>query len=121
MDTDLILSEDGKLLIGPTDYHIIFLEVPESVETIHSQAFDGCNYLSSVWIPASVNYIGPAAFLDCPIDMITFANPDAYACKVELNTFDQTLYDNCTLRVPKEGIDSYRNHPVFSHFRNISD
>ena len=119
MHTDVILSDDGKFLIGPYDYYVMNLEIPMGVEYIYPGAFCGCDYLTLVWIPTSVKEIGESAFNGCPVSEIVFTNPDACACKVEPDTFDQKIYDSCTLIVPMKGIESYRNHPVFSKFHNI--
>ncbi len=62
---DLILSEDGKTLIGVKDKSITHVVIPEGVATIGDRAFSWCESLQSIDIPDSVTTIGKKAFSAC--------------------------------------------------------
>ena len=66
MENDnLILSEDGKTLIGVKDKSITHVVIPEGVTTIGDRAFSWCESLQSIDIPDSVTTIGKSAFSVC--------------------------------------------------------
>ena len=54
------LKSIGKRAFAGADIDPITL--PNNLETIEDEAFDGCHYTNSVTIPASVTYIAPSAF-----------------------------------------------------------
>ncbi len=83
-DTPLNLGEKVFMVSGLTSIHfperigaaipkftchmcskLTDLAIPETVDTIHEQAFDQCNSLEILNIPASINYIGSNAFSYC--------------------------------------------------------
>lgn len=66
MENDnLILSEDGKTLIGVKDKSITHVVIPEGVTTIGYKAFKNCKFLQSIDIPFGVMSIKNYAFLSC--------------------------------------------------------
>lgn len=65
MDNILILSEDGKTIIGVNDEMITHITIPEGVTTIGYCAFSGFYSLQSIDIPNSVTTIGEDAFENC--------------------------------------------------------
>ncbi len=66
-DEDGVLySKDKKILLCyPACYTKETYEVPDSVETISSYAFNYCKYLKKVVLPDSVKSIGDSVFVDC--------------------------------------------------------
>jgi len=119
------------------------INIPESVTCIGDWAFESCKGLTSVIIPNSVTSIGRGAFCDCHILSITigsgvtsigeYAFSDGsglqsiicYAVEtpeVSENTFDDDDdgdidISNVTLRVPRESVQKYKDHPVWGKFK----
>ena len=58
----LILSEDGKNVLGVTDNTINKVVIPEGVEEIGELAFQNIHTLKSVQLPSSLKKIGRQAF-----------------------------------------------------------
>ena len=59
----LILSEDGKKVIGVADSSITEVIIPEGIEAIGDYAFKGCWQLNTVKLPYSLKKIGFGAFV----------------------------------------------------------
>ena len=59
------LSDDGKTLLGVTDWNISEAVIPDGVTHIGLKAFWFCDALQSIDIPNSVTYIGNCAFYEC--------------------------------------------------------
>lgn len=113
----------------------IFL--PDSLETIGSQAFFNCDALNVVVVPASVRHIGKAAFSSCTslytviiegvpeIEDYAFARlssltrievPSAVPPKAAPNAFYGIDRTRCKLYVPKGSERAYRKAPGWSVF-----
>lgn len=60
MEDILILSEDGKTLLGVKNKDVSEVVIPDGVEIIENNAFLFCVSLSRVYIPDSVRIIGNA-------------------------------------------------------------
>jgi len=65
MENILILSEDGKEVIGVKEKSIIDVTIPDGVTSIGGFAFMGCTSLQSIDIPNGVTSIGSFAFSGC--------------------------------------------------------
>ena len=76
MDNILVLSSDGKEIIGVKDRSVTDIGIPDSVTTIGDKAFYNCESLQSVVIPESVTTIGYQAFAGC-ISLHTIDIPDS--------------------------------------------
>jgi len=61
------------------------MTIPEGVEEIRTEAFDRCNNLLSLQLPASLVKIDPTAFSNCRHVML-FVYPDSYAMKYAIDT-----------------------------------
>ena len=73
MDDNLILSEDGKTVIGVKDTSIKFLAIPFGITEIGKRAFSECHSLRTVmFLFDGVEYIGDEAFYGCPVSQIDF-------------------------------------------------
>ena len=57
-DSLLILSDDGKKLIGLKDKFIVSITIPDGVEEIGEEAFTDCRNLQIINIPSSVTKDG---------------------------------------------------------------
>ena len=62
---DLILSNDGKKLIGVVNNNIKKADINHSVKSIEIGAFRGCTSLTSIKFPRKLNSIGIGAFRGC--------------------------------------------------------
>ncbi len=65
VDTNLILSEDGKTVLGVHDRSVAKVVIPDGVVTIGAEAFYECTSLQSIFIPSSVLSFGESAFFGC--------------------------------------------------------
>ena len=59
----LVLSEDGKIVVGVVDTSITEVIIPEGIEAIGDYAFKGCRQLNTVNLPYSLKKIGFGAFV----------------------------------------------------------
>jgi len=65
MENILILSENGKEVIGVKEKFIIHVTIPDGVTNIGGLAFKDCTSLQSIDIPNGVTSIGWSAFRNC--------------------------------------------------------
>ena len=124
-----------------------YVEIPNTVETIGFQSFNGCNGLERAVIPSSVKRIASAAYSFCyDLTEVTIGSslekigPSAFGWCYSLNKVvceavippvlddDDTsvMYGDCfssystaTLYVPRESIELYRNSEIWGRFSNI--
>ena len=117
------------------------ITIPNSVTSIGGLAFSGCSGLTSVTIPNSVTSIGAGAFSYCSgLTSVTIGNSvtsirnyafgncrnlDTIYCMSSIppvtsyNTFSGVNQSTCTLYVPNESIDEYKNDSGWRDFYNI--
>lgn len=117
--------------------------IPETVTTIGTDAFWGCNLLTKIIIPSSVNSIGIRAFRECTgLTTITIPatvssiNAFAFTSCTGLTTFysyspvpidltgiNEVFYfvnfQNCILYVPIGASELYKNANQWKQFTNI--
>lgn len=89
--------------------------IPSSVKGIEDSAFSDCIGLSSVTIPSSVTTIGTCIFAWC-------SGLTSIHCKAKNVPYASSAlggHDNCTLYVPKESVDAYKNTYPWNEFKNI--
>ena len=166
--------------------NITDIYLPESIDFIYYNAFEGCNSLTHITIPGSVRYICAQAFLNCenlttvtwnarncgepwqrhlydpwndglwvrcPIKLIIIGEEvesignhifDSSASwdsvyngverviskaiippRIEVNSFPFDLFYNCSLSVPIQSLQAYKNAPywkdIFFNIRAIGD
>lgn len=112
MDNILVLSSDGKEIIGVKDRSVTDIGIPDSVTTIGDKAFYNCESLQSVVLPESVTTIGYQAFAGC-ISLHTIDIPDSVNRILEeaflrcesltevrlpynLKTIERSVFEKCT-------------------------
>lgn len=108
---DLLKYPDGKE-IG--DY-----EIPSTVKTIATSAFQGCNTITSLTIPESVTYIGSRNFYSSPdIREVNCMMKEPGIC---YSDFQQKVYDEAILNVPVGTKDIYLQTYPWEYFKNINE
>lgn len=73
---------------------------PYTVTEIAEEAFHDFKTLKSVTIPGSITSIGEHAFRGCPLDTIKLCSLYPIVCSD--NAFDESVYKNAVLNVPKK-------------------
>ena len=99
--------------------------IPNSVTTIGDAAFYGCSGLTSVTIPNSVTTIERAVFDSCDKLRYLFLFPPTPPTVVKTGTsgtryFQDEQYENITLYVPEENINTYAATEPWYYFKNIT-
>ncbi len=122
------------------------LVIPENCLSLGGEAF-AKNSLSSITLPAKIDYIPAGAFVGNPITSVTipkyisYIGVGAFACPTlqtvvclaetppTVNDGDPFGYydyvdgvykDKCVLEVPEKSVELYRNTPVWNTFKNIT-
>ena len=110
------------------------LTVPHAVTAIKDYAFYGCLSLTSITLPESVTSIGDNAFYDCSnVENLVVKGsamphvPSDKLKKIVLYSpaplqskgFSSTVYQNCMLYVPQEGLARYQVVEPWAYFWNI--
>ena len=73
-DEDCVYGYKGELPEG----EMLDLEVPDGITSVEDGAFEGLAGLRSLYVPASVTYIGENAFADCPdLEEVVFLADDS--------------------------------------------
>lgn len=136
----LILSKDGKTVIGCRWDYEGSVVIPDGVTKIADCAFSDCSALTSIKIPNSVTRIGWDSFSRCTSlasieipNSVTEIGTDVFLdCTnlIELNlrhkrpinqtAFFYNLYPSkITLYVPIGTGYAYRHHPFYSKFKKV--
>ncbi len=118
----VLFSKDMKSLVAyPAGCGTENYEIPATVTTVHTYAFNHCDNLKEIHIPESVTAIGDCAFEYCSVSVI-YCNPiipPAYSASARL--FDDEIYKTGKLFVPEESADDYRAHHEWGRFGHIND
>lgn len=94
--------------------------IPNSITKIDSHFFSGCISLESINIPQSVKKINDGIFDGClGLKEIHINIEDIDNCEIDEDAFEGVNYDCCKLYIPLGTRWSYRNHKIFSKFKNI--
>jgi len=110
--------------------NIFTVECGEHLATVGAFAFHDSE-ISKIRLPETVSYIGVGAFSNCtnlrwlvcnaPVppeatdESFDFTQPEGHELLIP------TDFNSCTLFVPAESIEAYRNAPGWRKFRNIQD
>lgn len=90
----------------------------DGVEFIGSAAFQGCEKLTLVDLPASIKTINPQAFCLCPMLSDVYCRTSE-VLDISDDVFDWNLSDNLTLHVPSALLDAYKAHKAWRRFHRI--
>ena len=93
--------------------------LPEGVEECVVQSFQDNEGLEVADLPSTMKNYGCETFNNCP-QLNTLIIRTNHV--LELNTWRNEPLDlssHCTLKVPKELVEEYRQHPLWGNFRNI--
>ena len=91
------------------------ITIPNSVTNIGNDAFSGCIGLTSVTIPNSVTSIGDEAFDGCG-SLTSVISKMENPCYIDDDCFNQDVFYNVTLYVPKGTVDKYRSTDYWNKF-----
>lgn len=141
----LILSEDGKIVVGIADSSITNVIIPEGVEEIADSALAHCYHLKSVSLPWGLRKIGKCAFMKCwsieniviPDDLEEIGDFAFHGCELKnvvlpeglvslgsevfLNSGLQNITIPSTIRkIGKNAIYSFNNIETHIHIINFS-
>ena len=96
------------------------ITLPNSLKEIDRYAFHGCSRLTSINIPANVESIGQEAFDGCGSlkRVYCFAYPIQYTDEYSF-PFTRGAYQNATLHVPANLLNTYRNSEYWNDFGHI--
>ena len=93
--------------------------IPEGVTRLQN-SFSYCDELADVSIPSTVTYIDGSAFGGCKKITDIRVNRKT-PMSVGYAAFDESLYETCTVHVPKGCADAYRESSGWMDFKNIVD
>lgn len=105
--------------------------IPEGVTRLGSEGgmwmpggsvFAWCTSLKKVTLPSTIEALGAMTFDSCPLEKITImavTPPDIEGFLNNPFGFDDSIYENCTVYVPEESLDAYKEDAGWSQFMNI--
>jgi len=100
MAEQIFIIEDGTLTKYETDAFLDCtleeIEIPDSVTTIETWAFSGCETLQSITIPESVTSIGPWAIGYRELQFLPYWDPVPFADVPSSYTENQAVKPNDT-------------------------
>ena len=92
--------------------------IPNSITNIGHGAFYGCTDLKSITIGNSVKDIGDYAFYNCS-GLTEIINMSLVPQKIIRSTFNEVNMSACTLFVPADSENAYREADVWEDFEKI--
>ena len=117
------------------------IEIPSNIVKIGRQAFSHCESLESIEIPDGVTIISDLTFISCSslktvelgsniesIGMMAFYGVDSvtvFTCHTIVPpicgemVFTNSIYEQATLNVPEESVETYQNAPIWGEFSVI--
>lgn len=96
------------------------ISIPNSVTEIESSAFYGCRRLTSVTLGSGITCIESGAFEECP-------SLDSVVCYADIPpvcdglSFVVSPKQKCTLYVPHNSVEAYREARIWKSFTEIKD
>ena len=104
-----------QLCVGLTS-----VTIPNSVTSIGDLAFRECSGLTSVTIPNSVTSIGGRAFYLCS-SLTSVISEMENPCSIDTECFQNEVFYNATLYVPKGTVDKYKSTNYWNKFVFIEE
>lgn len=100
-------------------YELTSISLPDGITRIEDSTFRACQRIKNFTIPASVTYIGEMAFQDCAsLTTLRVQSTEITACS---NSFEHIDMQTCTLYVPKDAVEKFRNAEAWKDFENIKE
>jgi len=91
--------------------------LPEGLEAINSNVFQGCTALKTITLPASLKTMGYSVFMDCSALETTYClattPPTLYADRY---TVFERCDDDLVIYVPSASVDSYKSDSMWSYY-----
>ncbi len=97
------------------------LTIPDNIEQIGANAFDGCSRLQTIYIGKGVREIGSKAFANIGTEasgLQVYCYPDVIPVTA-IDAFENTLVSSATLNVVDELVDNYKVTSPWMDFGNI--
>jgi len=91
------------------------LQFPLNLTAIGTAAFSGCRNISSLYLPSSLSLIRQRAFEFCD-GLQTLTNMSQTPIQIDESVFTGVDKAACTLKVPRNSIDLYKNSLVWQDF-----
>ena len=107
------------------------VNIPEGVTRLGSEGgmwmpggsvFAWCTNLKKVTLPSTIESLGAMTFDSCPLEELTIKAVTPPNIEGFLNNpfgFDDSIYEQCTVIVPEEALDAYKEDAGWSQFMNI--
>lgn len=96
------------------------IELPDSIQIIRELTFEDCVGLEYINIPFSTIKIEAKSFLNCTgLKEIHINNVKPEEIDINSNAFNGCNLNECSLYVPIGTSYAYRHHPIFSQFKEI--
>lgn len=116
----LILSEDGKVVLGVTDNTITRVVIPDGVEKIEDWAFKDCHQLQILKLPKSLKRIGFGAFTCTKLEYVSF--PEGVEEIEESAFFNSSRLTTVTLPSTLKVLqDAFMACPIMRIFMMVRD
>ena len=108
----------GGYAFGKCD-NLTSVTIPNGITVLEEDLFWRCTKLESVTIPSTVTEIKSAVFKECT-SLVKIYNYGTNPANAYSNAFDGVNKSSCTLYVPKNSINLYKNASVWKDFYSIS-
>jgi hypothetical protein len=95
------------------------IEISEDIIKIHDYAFSGCD-IREVEIPSGLTYFGWSVYQG-NYNITKVTSHILEPMSIDSKNFEQTVYENATLYVPKGTIELYRKRDGWKNFLNIME
>ena len=103
---------DNKQLTGT-------LEIPDKLTSIKEEAFNGCNKIEGLVLPANLETIYSNAFKNC-FGIGSIVCKGAEPAYVKSGAFDGVPKDNFTVEVPESAVAQYQTAVGWNEFKRIA-
>ncbi len=101
-------------------HHLRQVDLPSNLLSIEEEAFAQCYRLLSIVFPASLTMIKSDAFKHCSLlENLQFNSYSPEHIHIEDNAFENEVYANAIVFVPKGCEDAYSNSESFVRFQHI--
>lgn len=111
----------GLKVIGPvalhSDANLQRINLNEGLEEIGEEAFSNAESLESFTIPSTVTQLGIGVFRSAPLQTLINLAPVPQTLDDDILFMpDVNLYETCTLEVPAESVEAYKQAEIWNKF-----